>query len=153
MPLLFTWSDLAYLALSIFLILVGVGLAYVFLRLGETFARVSTFVRRTERELLPVVNKVGGTVDRVNSQLDKVDRITDSAVDAVDAVDSGVRTVSGAVRRPVQKLAGLGAGLSYGASSLRTRRSWRGAVEAGKEAAARRERDLEEELRDGEASR
>jgi uncharacterized protein YoxC len=147
MPLSFTWGNLADLALAIFLIAVGLGLAYLFLRLAETFARVSTFVRRTERELLPVLNKVGGTVDRVNSQLDKVDRITDSAVDAVEAVDSSVRTVSAVVRKPVQKLAGITAGVAYGASSLRTNRSWRGAVGAGKEAAARRERDLEEELR------
>jgi uncharacterized protein YoxC len=147
MPLLFTWGNLADLALAIFLIAVGLGLAYLFLRLAETFSRLSTFVRRTEKELLPVLTKVGGTVDRVNSQLDKVDRITDSAVDAVVALDSGVRTVSSAVRRPVQKLAGLAAGVSYGASSLWTSRSWRGAVEAGKDAAARREHDLDAELR------
>jgi uncharacterized protein YoxC len=146
MPLLFTWGNLADLALSIFLIAVGLGLAYLFLRLAETFKRVSTLVRKTEREFLPVLTKVGGTVDRVNTQLDKVDRITDSAVDAIVAVDTGVRTVSSAVRRPVQKLAGFAAGVSYGASSLKTNRSIRGAVEAGKEAAARRERDLEDEL-------
>jgi len=149
-PLLFTWGNLADLALAIFLIAVGLGLAYAFLRLAETFSRISTFVRRTERELLPVLTKVGGTVDRVNSQLDKVDRITDSAAGAVAAVDTGVRTVSAAVRRPVQKLAGVAAGVSYGASSLRTRRSWRGAVDAGKDAAARRERDLDAELREHE---
>jgi uncharacterized protein YoxC len=151
MPLLFTWGNLADLALSIFLIAVGLGLAYLFLRLAETFKRVSTFVRKTEREFLPVLTKVGGTVDRVNSQLDKVDRITDSAVDAIVAVDTGVRTVSSAVRRPVQKVAGFAAGVSYGASSLKTTRSWRGAVEAGKAAAARRERDLDEELQAPEA--
>jgi len=151
MPLLFTWGNLADLALSIFLIAVGLGLAYLFLRLAETFKRVSTFVRKTEREFLPVLTKVGGTVDRVNTQLDKVDRITDSAVDAVVAVDTGVRTVSSAIRRPVQKVAGLAAGVSYGVSSLKTNRSWRGAVDAGKEAAARRERDLDEELRSPEA--
>ena len=150
MPLLFTWGNLADLALSIFLIAVGLGLAYLFLRLAETFKRVSTFVRKTEREFLPVLTKVGGTVDRVNTQLDKVDRITDSAVDAVVAVDTGVRTVSSAIRRPVQKVAGFAAGISYGASSLKTSRSFRSAVEAGKEAAARRERDLEEELQSPE---
>jgi uncharacterized protein YoxC len=146
MPLLFTWGNLADLALSIFLIAVGLTLAFAFLRLAETFGRLSAFVKGTERELIPLLTKVGGTVDRVNSQLDKVDQITDSAVDAVVAVDSGVRTVTSAIRRPVQKLAGMAAGLSYGASSLKTQRNWRGAVQAGKEAAARRERDLDEEL-------
>jgi hypothetical protein len=152
MPLLFSWGDLADLALTIFLIAVGLSIAFAFLRLAETFKRVSTFVRKTQQEFLPVLNKVGGTVDRVNTQLDKVDVITDSAVDAVVAVDSGVRTVSAAVRRPVQKLAGFAAGVSYGASSVKANRSFRGAVEAGKEAAARRERDLDEELRAAEGA-
>ena len=48
-----------------------------------------------------MINKVGGTVDRVNRQLDKLDTATDSAVDAVEAVDEAVRTVSFAVKRPV----------------------------------------------------
>src|SRR5204863_4638187 len=123
----FTWGDLAYLALAVFLVVVGLSLGYAFLRLGETFGRLSAFIRKTERELLPVITKVGGTVDRVNDQLDKVDQMTDSAVDAVAAVDGAVRTVSNAVSKPVQKLSGLVAGVTHGASSLRTRRDWRGA--------------------------
>ena len=78
-----------------------------------------------------MINKVGGSVDRVNAQLDKLDTATDSAVDAVEAVDEAVRTVSFAVKRPVQKLAGFAAGVSHGWSSLRTRRSWGDAVARG----------------------
>jgi hypothetical protein len=95
-----------------------------------------------------VINKVGGSVDRVNGQLDKVDRITDSAVDAADSVDTAVRAVSMAVTRPVQKISGLAAGVSYAAADFKTTRDWRHAVQAGKEAAARRERELLEELRE-----
>jgi uncharacterized protein YoxC len=146
----FTWVDLAYLALAVFLFLTGLGLAWMFLALGGTFSRLTTFIRRTERELLPVITKVGGTVDRVNDQLDKVDTMTDSAVDAVAAVDAAVRTVSNAISKPVQKLSGVATGVAHGASSLRARRSWRGAVRTGKEAAARRERDLADELGDAQ---
>ena len=32
--------------------------------------------------MLPVIGKVGGSVDRVNGQLDNVDRMTNSAVGA-----------------------------------------------------------------------
>src|SRR3954447_18200024 len=103
----FTWGDLAYLALAVFLVVVGLSLGYAFLRLGETFGRLSAFIRGTERELLPVISKVGGTVDRVNGQLDKVDQMTDSAVDAVESVDTAVRAVSMAVTTPVQKVAGF----------------------------------------------
>ena len=94
-----------------------------------------------------MINKVGGSVDRVNAQLDKLDTATDSAVDAVEAVDEAVRAVSFAVKRPVQKVAGLSAGVSHGWASLRARRSWSDAVAEGKDAAARRERDLDEELK------
>ena len=147
MVVAFTFGDFADLALAVFLIAVGLGLSWAFLRLAVTFDRISSLIRGAEREVLPVINKVGGSVDRVNTQLDKLDQATDSAVDAVEAVDEAVRTVSFAVKRPVQKLAGLSSGVSHGWASFRTRRSWRDAVDEGKAAAARRERDLDEELR------
>ena len=147
MPAGFTFGDAAYVALSFFLVATGAGLLYVFLRLGGTLGRLSSFIRGAEREVLPVINKVGGTVDRVNGQFDKVDVMTDSAVDAVGSVDTAVRAVSHAITAPVQKLSGLAAGLTYGVAELRTTRSWRGSVEAGREAAARRERELADELR------
>jgi uncharacterized protein YoxC len=143
----FSFGDLADLALAVFLIAVGLGVGWAFLRLAVTFDRLSSFIRGTEREVLPVINKVGGSVDRVNAQLDKLDTATDSAVDAVEAVDEAVRSVSFAVKRPVQKLAGLTAGVSHGWASLRARRSFGDAVADGKAAAARREEDLEEELK------
>ena len=68
-------------------------------------------------------------------------------IQSVVAVDEAVRTVSYAVKTPVQKLAGLSAGVSHGWASLRTRRSWREAVDEGKAAAERKERDLDEELK------
>ncbi len=143
----FSFGDLASLALTIFLIAAGIGLGWAFLRLAVTFDRLSSLIRGAEREVLPVINKVGGSVDRVNAQLDKLDTATDSAVDAVVAVDEAVRSVSYAVKTPVQKLAGLSAGVSHGWASLRTRRNWREAVDEAKAAAARRERDLNEELK------
>src|SRR5438105_13687523 len=142
----FGWSDLAYLALSVFLLLTGLALGYGALRLGGTLGRASSLLEGTERELLPVISKLGGTVDRVNEQLDKVDQITDSAVDAVAGVDTAVRTVSGVVTRPIEKLAGLATGLRHGASSARTGRDLRSAVQTGKEEATRREQDLADEL-------
>jgi uncharacterized protein YoxC len=146
----FTWGDLWRLALAVFLFAVGLSLAFLLTRLGETVRRLSSFVKGVESELLPVISKVGGSVDRVNGQLDKVDRITDSAVDAAESVDSAVRAVSFAVTGPVKKASGLAAGLGHGVAELRTRRDWRGAVEAGKEAARRREQELAEELREAE---
>ena len=45
-------------------------------------------------------------------------------------------------------MSGLAAGLSHGAAELRARRDWGAAVAAAKEAAARREAELAEELRE-----
>jgi uncharacterized protein YoxC len=140
-------GDVASYALAVFLVAVGFGLGYMFLRLAGTFGRLSSFIQGTERELLPVITKVGVSVDKVNGQLDKVDQVTDSAVDMADSVDTAVRAVSMAIARPVQKVSGLAAGLSHGASALRARRDFGDAVRVGKDAAARRERDLADELR------
>jgi uncharacterized protein YoxC len=146
----FSSGDLWRVALAVFLLAVGLTLAWVFLRLAETVRRLTTLIRGIEHELVPVIGKVGESVDRVNGQLDKVDQVTDSAVDAVNSVDTAVRTLSLAIARPVQKISGLAAGVSYGAADLKAHRSWRGAVQAGKEAAARREQELQEELHDAE---
>jgi hypothetical protein len=100
-----------------------------------------------------VIAKVGGSVDRVNGQLDKVDQMTDSAVDAVESVDTAVRALSLAATRPVQKIAGFAAGVTYGAAEFKARRNWREAVQAAKEAAARRERDLLDELQEAGRTR
>ena len=143
----FSLGDAVDVALVVFLLAIGLSFGYAFFRLGGTFANLSTFIRGAQDEVLPVINKVGGSVDRVNAQLDKVDQVTDSAVDAADSVDTAVRAVTLAIQRPVQKIAGLAAGLTHGAATLKTDRDWRGAVETGKDAASRRERELAEELR------
>ena len=146
-----TASDAAYVALAVFLLAVGLSLGYAFVRLGGTLGRLSSFIKETQDEFVPVIGKVGGTVDRVNGQLDKVDLVTDSAVDAVDSADTAVRAVSFAIARPVQKVSGLAAAVTYGAAELRASRDWRSAVAAGRRAAREREQELQEELR--EASR
>jgi hypothetical protein len=140
------WGDVAYAALAFFLVLVGLAVAYGAIRLGGTLGRASSLIEGTEKELLPVISSLGGTLDRVNTQLDKVDVITDSAVDAVTTVDAGVRTVTGAVTRPVQAVVGFVAGARHAASSVRAGAGWRQAAETGREEAARRERDLADDL-------
>jgi hypothetical protein len=142
-----TAGDVAYYCLAAFLLLSGLGLAYMLFQLGGTFSRLSSFIQGTERELLPVINKSGGTVDRVNLQLDKMDRVTDSAVDMAESADTAVRAVTMAIQAPVTKVSGIAAGLSHGAAKLKATRDWREAVRVGKEASARRQADLADELR------
>ena len=117
------------------------------IRMGGTFARLSSFIKGAERDLLPVIVKAGGTVDRVNDQLDKLDTVTDSAVAMADNADTAVRAVSTAITTPVKKVSGLAAGISHGFSAFRARRDAGEAVRVAKDAAARRESELDEELR------
>jgi uncharacterized protein YoxC len=145
----FETLDVLWIALSAFLAVVGLALAFVLVRLGATIRRVSSLIQGLEKEVLPLINKAGGTVDRVNAQLDKLDRVTDSAVDAADSLDTAVRAVTIAITRPVQKISGLAAGLAHGVSALKARRDMRGAYETGRVAAKRREREIEEELERG----
>ena len=142
-----TAGDVLDYALAIFFVASGLGLAYMLVRLGGTFARLSSLIAGTERDFLPVLQKSGGTVDRVNDQLDKLDVVTDSAVSMADSADTAVRAVSTAITTPVKKVTGLAAAISHGASSLRSRRDVGESVKVAKEAAARREAELDEELR------
>ena len=141
--------DVLWIALSVFLALVGLALAYMLVRVAATIRRVSSLVQGLEQEVLPLINKAGGTVDRVNAQLDKVDIVTNSAVDAADSLDTAVRAVTIALTRPVTKVSGLAAGLAHGVSALRMRRSVRGAYASGRAAARRREQEIQEELEHG----
>jgi hypothetical protein len=140
-------GDILDYALAAFFIASGAGLLYLFVRMGGTFARLSSFVKGSERDLLPVIVKAGGTVDRVNDQLDKLDVVTDSAVSMADSADTAVRAVSTAITTPVKKVSGFAAGVSHGVSAFRTRRDAGEAVRVAKDAAARRESELEDELR------
>ncbi len=153
MPIAVETIDVLWIALSGFLVVVGITLAFVLVRLAATIRNTSSLVQGLEKEVLPLINKAGGTVDRVNTQLDKLDLVTDSAVDAADSLDTAVRAVTIAITRPVTKISGLAAGLSHGFASLRARRNLRGAVDSGRAAAGRREQEIEEELhRGGEAA-
>jgi len=140
-------SDVLDYALAVFFVASGAGLAYMLIRMGGTFARLSSFIKGAERDMLPVVVKAGGTVDRVNDQLDKLDTVTDSAVAMADSADTAVRAVSTAITTPVKKVSGFAAGLSHGVSAFRSRRDAGEAMRVAKDAAARRESELDEELR------
>jgi hypothetical protein len=145
-------GDIAYYGLAVFLVLVGAGSFWALWKLGNVFGRLSSFISGTERDLLPVVVKAGGTVDRVNKQLDKADTITDSAVSMAESVDTAVRAVSFAIAKPVEKVSGAAAGVSHAFSSFRKNRDFRTAMDDAKQAAARRARDLHEDLTAAEAA-
>jgi len=142
-----TSGDILNVALAAFFLASGAGLAYMLVRLGGTFARLSSLIRGTESELVPVIAKAGGTIDRVNNELDKLDTVTDSAVSMAESADTAVRAVSTAITTPVKKVTGLSAAIAHGFSAFRARHDVGEAMTVAREAARRREAELDEELR------
>jgi uncharacterized protein YoxC len=146
-PVASTAGDIAYIALAVFLVAVGLATAYMFFKLGQTFGRLSSLIAGAERDLLAVVVKTGGTVDRVNYQLDKLDTVTDSAVSMADSADTAVRAVSTAITAPVEKVSGFAAGAAHGVAAFRKTRDFGAAKAAAQDARRRREDDLRHDLR------
>jgi uncharacterized protein YoxC len=141
-----TVGDVASAALAFFLIAVGLTLGYAFFRLGGVLSRVSSLVKGVEQELVPVINKAGGSIDRVNDQLDKLDVVTDSAVDAVESIDTVLRAIAGAVKLPAKKVAALTAGLVHGLATFRVEHDFAAAMAAARFAAQERESRFGEEF-------
>jgi uncharacterized protein YoxC len=126
------WSDVLKLALSIFLIVTGLGLAYLFLRMAGVFQRLGSALTRITDEVVPILNRAQTTVDGINLELARVDEIMKTAVGATKGAEKTVQTVSTAVTTPVRKVTGLAAGLREAVATLRARR----AAEAADRAAA-----------------
>lgn len=146
-PLASTAGDAAYWGLTIFLVTIGLAAAFMLFRLGQAFERLSSFIKGTERDLLPVIVKTGATVDRVNYQLDKADTVTDSAVSMADSADTAVRAISTVIATPVEKVSGLAAGVTHGFSQFRKSKNFGDAATAARNAARQREADLHDDLR------
>jgi hypothetical protein len=141
-----TTGDVASAALAFFLIAIGLTLGYAFLRLAGVLSRVSSLVKGVEQELVPVINKAGGSIDRVNDQLDKLDVVTDSAVGAVESIDSVLRAIAGAVKLPAKKLAALTAGLVHGLAAFKVEHDFAAAMAAARFAAQERASRFGEEF-------
>jgi uncharacterized protein YoxC len=117
------WSDVANLALAIFLVLVGLGLFYLFFRLGGLFGRLDHSVEELTDETVPILTRVQVTVDEVNQQLGHVDEIMTSAVNATKSAEAAASSVSKAVTAPTRALSGVTASASEALRSFKARRA------------------------------
>lgn len=117
------WSDVLKLALSIFLIVTGLGLAYLFLRMAGVFQRLGSALTRITDEVVPILSRAQTTVDGINLELARVDEIMKTAVGATKGAEKTVQTVSSAITAPVRKLTGFAAGVREAVATLRARRA------------------------------
>jgi hypothetical protein len=110
------------IAIGVFFILFGVGLAFALFRLGTVFKRLSSVLANADTQIIPLLTRVGSTLDGVNSELDKVDLITGSVAGIVRTAEQTTTAVQGAVSKPIRKIAGVAAGVNAGISSFISRR-------------------------------
>ena len=116
--------------------------------LAGTVSGLSAFIKGTQEEVLPVIHKVGetrGPRERAARQGRPDHRQRRGR--------GGQRRHRGtrgqpAITRPVHKMAGFAAGVSFGAADFKARRDWRDAVQAGKEPQPGASSDLVDELRE-----
>ena len=147
MPLAdFETIDVLWIVLSAFLVVVGLALAYLLIRLSGTAGRLTHLLKSAEESVIPLVGRVDGTVERLNYQLDKADRVTTSLVDGADAADTAVRAVTMAITRPVTTVSGIARGVAAGFSTFMSGSAVADSVSAGKDARKRREQEVAAEL-------
>jgi hypothetical protein len=117
------WSDVLKAALSLFLVLTGLGLAYVFLRMAGVFGRLGSSVTRVTDEVVPILNKAQTTMDGVNREIDRVDEIMVTAVNGAKGAERTIQTISSAATAPVRILTGVAAGVKEGLATFVARRA------------------------------
>ncbi len=116
------WSDVLKAALSVFLVLTGVALAYLFLRMAGVFQRLGVSVTRVTDEVVPILGKAQTTMDGVNREIDRVDEIMVTAVHGAKGTEKAVVTVANAVSAPVKAVSGIAAGFREGMDTFVARR-------------------------------
>jgi len=115
------WSDLLKLALSIFLLVTGFALAYLFFRMAGVFQRLNITIGSVTDEVVPILGKAQTTMDGVNKQFDHVDEIMLTAVHAAKGAEKSVVTMSSAATAPVRAMSGIAAGLKEGVATFMSR--------------------------------
>lgn len=120
-----TGGDIAGLiAAGVFAILVAL-LAVPIVKLGKVFDEVTLTVRQINEGTGPLIDEVARTVATTNSQLEKVDGITDNVSDASANVSALSSLVASTVGQPLIKAASFSYGVRKafrGEDSARTRR-------------------------------
>ncbi len=98
------------LAALVFAILVGL-MAIPLMKLGKVFDELVIVIRSLNSEATPLISEVTKTVITTNSQLEKVDDITNNVSDASANVSALSSLVTSTVGQPLIKVASLSYGL------------------------------------------
>lgn len=119
-----TGGDIAGLiAAGVFAILVAL-LAVPIIKLGRVFDELRLWIRDLNEETEPLIDEVVRTVATTNSQLEKVDGITDNVSDASANVSAMTSLVASTVGQPIIKVAAFSSGVrrAFSPEAARARR-------------------------------
>ena len=118
------WSTptivLSYAA-AFFFVVVAIAAAYALFKAGGTLGRVDTVLDDVDKQAVPLMQKAGTTLDGVNANLGNVDQITKDVADITDKIDAMANAVEGAVSTPARKAASFSAGVQGAVSSFMRR--------------------------------
>jgi hypothetical protein len=109
------------IAIGAFFVLFGVGIAFALFRLATVFKRLSGILTDANTQVIPLLTRVGATLDGVNAELGKVDQITGSVAEIVKTAEQTTTALHSAVAKPIRKVAGIAAGVSAGLTSFFSR--------------------------------
>ena len=106
------------IALGVFFVLCGAGVAYAFFRLGSVLRKVTSILSDVNTRVVPLLTRVEATLDGFNSELSKVDQITGSVAEIVKAAEETTTALHNAVSAPIRKIAGLVSGVRESVKSF-----------------------------------
>lgn len=132
-----TGGDIAGLiAAGVFAVLVAL-LAVPIVKLGRVFDELRVLIRDLNDETEPLLQEVTRTVATTNSQLEKVDVITDSVSDASASMSAMTSLVASTVGQPIIKTAAFSSGVrrAFSGDAVRARREERRRAREAEQAA------------------
>jgi ABC-type transporter Mla subunit MlaD len=106
------------ICIGVFFLLFGGGMAYAFIRLGSVLGRLTGILADVNKEITPLLTRIEGTLDGVNSELGRVDDITGSVATMVKTAEQTTTAVQEAVAKPIKKVSSLAAAVNRGVSSF-----------------------------------
>ncbi len=95
------------IALGVFFILFGAGVAFALFRLGSVLKKLANILGDANTRVIPLLTRLEATLDGVNSELDKVDQITGSLAGMVKAAEQTTTAIHTAVTAPIRGVSGL----------------------------------------------
>ena len=114
------WDAGAFMriAIGVFFLVFGAGLAYALFRLSSVFRRLADMLTSAGTQVIPLLTRVETTLDGVNSELGRVEQITGSVAEIVKTAEHTTTAVHDAVAKPARKAAGLAAGVTEGIATF-----------------------------------